>query len=152
LSASAPATCPRRKPWTICSAIEFATTSRNANTNSNAAAKGKCCLTFGPIGPWLVTKDEVADPQNLSLWLDLNGKRVQNGSTRTMIFPIAKILSYMSQYMILEPGDIVTTGTPPGVGLGMKPPVYLKECDVMELGIAGLGQQRQQVRSTPAAR
>jgi 2,4-didehydro-3-deoxy-L-rhamnonate hydrolase len=114
--------------------------------------KGKCCPTFGPIGPWLVTKDEVADPQNLSLWLDLNGKRVQNGSTRTMIFPIAKILSYMSQYMILEPGDIVTTGTPPGVGLGMKPPVYLTEGDVMELGIAGLGQQRQQVRSTPATR
>jgi 2-keto-4-pentenoate hydratase/2-oxohepta-3-ene-1,7-dioic acid hydratase in catechol pathway len=116
------------------------------------SVKGKSCPTFGPIGPWLVTKDEVADPQNLALWLDLNGKRVQNGSTRTMIFPIAKILSYMSQYMILEPGDIVTTGTPPGVGLGMKPPVYLREGDVMELGIAGLGQQRQQVRSTPALR
>ncbi len=108
--------------------------------------KGKCCPTFGPIGPWLVTPDEVPDPQNLSLWLELNGKRVQDGSTRTMIFPIAEIVSYLSRFMVLEPGDLVTTGTPPGVGLGFKPPFYLKRGDTMRLGIEGLGVQEQKTR------
>ena len=107
--------------------------------------KGKGCDTFGPVGPWLVTKDEVPNPQKLSMWLDLNGKRMQTGSTRTMIFSVAKIISYVSQFMTLEPGDIITTGTPPGVGLGMKPPLYVKKGDVMALGIDGLGEQRQLV-------
>jgi 2-keto-4-pentenoate hydratase/2-oxohepta-3-ene-1,7-dioic acid hydratase in catechol pathway len=107
--------------------------------------KGKGCDTFGPIGPWLVTRDEVPNPQKLSMWLDLNGKRVQTGSTKTMIFSIAKIVSYLSQFMTLLPGDVITTGTPPGVGLGMKPPLYLKKGDVMTLGIEGLGDQRQEV-------
>jgi len=107
--------------------------------------KGKGCDTFGPIGPWLVTRDEVPNPQKLSMWLDLNGRRVQTGSTQTMIFSVAKIVSYLSQFMTLEPGDIITTGTPPGVGLGMKPPLYLKKGDVMTLGIEGLGEQRQEV-------
>ena len=107
--------------------------------------KGKGCDTFGPIGPWLVTRDEVPNPQKLSMWLDLNGKRVQTGSTKTMVFSVAKIVSYVSQFMTLEPGDIITTGTPPGVGLGMKPPLYLKKGDVMTLGIEGLGEQRQEV-------
>jgi 2-keto-4-pentenoate hydratase/2-oxohepta-3-ene-1,7-dioic acid hydratase in catechol pathway len=105
--------------------------------------KGKGCPTFGPLGPWLVTKDEVPDPQNLSMWLDVNGERVQNGSTTTMIFNVAKIVSYVSHFMILEPGDVITTGTPPGVGMGMKPPRYLKPGDVVSLGIQGLGEQRQ---------
>ncbi|WMS40961.1 fumarylacetoacetate hydrolase family protein [Acuticoccus sp. MNP-M23] len=108
--------------------------------------KGKCCPTFGPLGPWLVTPDEVPDPQKLSLWLELNGDRVQNGSTTTMIFPIAEIVSYLSRFMVLEPGDLVTTGTPPGVGLGFKPPKYLKRGDVMKLGIEGMGVQQQTVR------
>ena len=107
--------------------------------------KGKCCPTFGPIGPWLVTPDEVGDPQNLSLWLEVNGERVQDGSTRTMIFPIARLVAELSRYMILEPGDIVTTGTPPGVGLGMKPPRFLKRGDTMRLGIEKLGEQQQRV-------
>jgi 2-keto-4-pentenoate hydratase/2-oxohepta-3-ene-1,7-dioic acid hydratase in catechol pathway len=107
--------------------------------------KGKCCPTFGPIGPWLVTPDEVGDPQQLSLWLEVNGERVQNASTRTMIFPIRTLVSYISQYMILEPGDIITTGTPPGVGLGMKPPRYLKRGDTMRLGVEKLGIQEQKV-------
>jgi len=107
--------------------------------------KGKGCDTFGPIGPWLVTRDEVPNPQKLSMWLDLNGKRMQTGSTKTMIFSIAKIVSYLSQFMTLLPGDVITTGTPPGVGLGMKPPLYLKKGDVMTLGIEGLGEQRQEV-------
>lgn len=107
--------------------------------------KGKGCPTFGPIGPWLVTKDEVSDVQNLGMWLDLNGERVQNGSTRTMIFPVRKIVSYMSQFMELVPGDVITTGTPPGVGLGMKPPRFLKAGDVMRVGIEGLGEQKQLV-------
>ncbi len=105
--------------------------------------KGKGCDTFGPIGPWMVTKDEIANVQKLSMYLDLNGKRVQNGSTKTMIFGVAKLVSYVSQFMTLMPGDVITTGTPPGVGLGMKPPVFLKKGDVMELGIEGLGSQRQ---------
>ena len=107
--------------------------------------KGKGCDTFGPVGPWLVTRDDVPNPQKLSMWLDLNGKRMQTGSTRTMIFSVAKIISYVSQFMTLEPGDIITTGTPPGVGLGMKPPLYVKKGDVMTLGIESLGEQRQVV-------
>ena len=107
--------------------------------------KGKGCDTFGPLGPWLVTRDEVADPQNLGMWLDVNGRRMQTGSTRTMVFSVAKIVSYVSEFMTLEPGDVITTGTPPGVGLGMKPPVYLKAGDTMALGIEGLGEQRQVV-------
>lgn len=106
--------------------------------------KGKSCDTFGPIGPWLVTRDEVSDPQNLALWLEVNGHRYQNGNTRTMVFTVAKLVSYISRYMTLMPGDVISTGTPPGVGLGQKPPVYLKAGDVMELGIEGLGRQRQQ--------
>jgi 2-keto-4-pentenoate hydratase/2-oxohepta-3-ene-1,7-dioic acid hydratase in catechol pathway len=107
--------------------------------------KGKGCDTFGPVGPWLVTRDEVPDPQSLDLWLDLNGKRMQTGNTRTMIFSAATIVSYVSRFMTLLPGDIITTGTPPGVGLGMKPPVFLKAGDVMTLGVQGLGGQRQKV-------
>src|SRR4051812_10686144 len=107
--------------------------------------KGKGCPTFGPLGPWLVTKDEIPDPQNLSMWLDVNGERAQNGSTKTMIFNVAQIVSYVSHFMILEPGDVITTGTPPGVGMGMKPQRYLKAGDVVSLGIEGLGEQRQAV-------
>ena len=108
--------------------------------------KGKGFDTFGPIGPWLVTRDEVPNPQKLAMWLDLNGKRVQAGSTKTMIFNVAKLVAYVSQLNTLEPGDIITTGTPPGVGMGMKPsPVFLKKGDVMTLGIDGLGEQRQDV-------
>ncbi|HWW11196.1 MAG TPA: fumarylacetoacetate hydrolase family protein [Brevundimonas sp.] len=108
--------------------------------------KGKGCDTFGPVGPWIVTADEVGDPQDLDMWLDLNGKRMQTGNTRTMIFGVAEIVSYVSQFMTLEPGDLITTGTPPGVGLGQKPePFYLKPGDVMTLGIEKLGQQRQTV-------
>jgi len=105
--------------------------------------KGKSCDTFAPLGPWLVTRDEIADPQALSMWLEVNGHRYQNGNTRTMIFDVATLVSHISRYMTLEPGDVISTGTPPGVGLGQKPPVYLKPGDVMELGIAGLGTQRQ---------
>jgi len=108
--------------------------------------KGKGFDTSGPIGPWLVTPDEVRDPQALDMWLDVNGKRMQNGNTRTMIFSVAKCISHVSQYMTLLPGDIIATGTPPGVGLGMKPtPIYLKPGDVMTIGIQGLGEQRQKV-------
>ena len=107
--------------------------------------KGKGCDTFGPIGPWLVTRDEIANPQRLDLWLDLNGRRMQTGNTRTMIFSVAKVISYVSQFMTLMPGDVITTGTPPGVGMGMKPPVFLKKGDVLTLGVQGLGTQRQQV-------
>ena len=108
--------------------------------------KGKGCDTFGPIGPWLVTTDEIRDPQNLDMWLDVNGRRMQKGNTRTMIFGVAKLVSYCSRFMTLLPGDIITTGTPPGVGMGMKPePVFLKPGDVMNLGIQGLGEQRQDV-------
>jgi 2,4-diketo-3-deoxy-L-fuconate hydrolase len=108
--------------------------------------KGKGCDTFGPVGPYLVTADEVGDPQNLDMWLDVNGKRRQSGSTRTMIFPVRTLVSYISRFMTLHPGDLITTGTPPGVGMGIKPsPVYLKAGDVVELGIAKLGKQRQKV-------
>jgi 2,4-didehydro-3-deoxy-L-rhamnonate hydrolase len=106
-------------------------------------SKGKGCPTFGPLGPWLVTPDEIPDVHNLAMWLDVNGERVQNGSTKTMIFNVAQIVSYTSHFMILEPGDVITTGTPPGVGLGMKPPRFLKPGDVVSLGIEGLGEQRQ---------
>jgi 2-keto-4-pentenoate hydratase/2-oxohepta-3-ene-1,7-dioic acid hydratase in catechol pathway len=107
--------------------------------------KGKGCDTFGPLGPWLVTRDEVPNPQKLDMWLDLNGQRMQTGSTRTMIFSVAKLISYVSQFMTLMPGDVITTGTPPGVGLGMKPPLFLKKGDVISLGIDGLGEQQQLV-------
>ncbi len=106
--------------------------------------KGKGCDTFGPIGPWLVTRDEVADPQNLSMFLEVDGHRYQNGSTRTMIFDVAQVVSYVSHFMSLQPGDIITTGTPPGVGMGIKPnPVYLRAGQTMRLGIEGLGEQTQ---------
>jgi 2-keto-4-pentenoate hydratase/2-oxohepta-3-ene-1,7-dioic acid hydratase in catechol pathway len=112
--------------------------------------KGKGFDTAGPIGPWLVTTDEITDPQKLDMWLDLNGKRMQSGNTRTMIFSVAQIVSHVSQYMTLMPGDIITTGTPPGVGMGIKPnPVFLKPGDVMTLGIRGLGEQRQKVVAWP---
>ncbi|WP_333835758.1 fumarylacetoacetate hydrolase family protein [Novosphingobium sp.] len=114
--------------------------------------KGKGCDTFGPIGPWLVTADEVGDPQALDMWLDVNGQRMQTGNTRTMIFDCAAIVSYLSQFMVLLPGDVITTGTPPGVGMGMKPPVFLKEGDVIELGIEKLGSQRHTVIAWDAAR
>ena len=107
--------------------------------------KGKACPSFGPIGPWLVTADEVGDPQDLSMWLDVNGERVQTGNTRTMIFGVAFLVSYVSQFMTLLPGDIITTGTPPGVGMGFKPPRFLKAGDVIALGIEKLGEQRQDV-------
>lgn len=109
--------------------------------------KGKSCDTFGPIGPWLVTKDEVPDPQNLKMWLTVNGEKVQDGSTKTMVYGVRYLVSYLSQFMSLHPGDIISTGTPPGVGMGMKPPRYLKAGDVVELGIEGLGQQRQDVKA-----
>ena len=108
--------------------------------------KGKGCDTFGPVGPWMVTTDEVPDPQALSMWLEVNGKRVQNGSTRTMVFGVAHLVSYISRFMTLMPGDLISTGTPPGVGMGQKPtPWYLKAGDDMRLGIEGLGQQDQRV-------
>ena len=107
--------------------------------------KGKGCATFGPLGPWLVTKDEIADVQNLTMWLDVNGERMQNGSTSTMIFNVQKLVSYISHFMILDPGDVITTGTPPGVGMGMKPPRFLKAGDTVSLGIEGLGDQAQRI-------
>ena len=110
--------------------------------------KGKGCDTFGPTGPWLVTKDEAGDIGNLKMWLEVDGHRYQNGSTATMIFGVAHIVSYLSQFMSLEPGDVISTGTPPGVGLGQKPPVYLKGGEVMRLGIDGLGVQTQRVVRT----
>jgi 2,4-didehydro-3-deoxy-L-rhamnonate hydrolase len=111
--------------------------------------KGKGCDTFGPIGPWLVTSDEVTDPQNLDMWLDVNGQRMQSGNTRTMIFGVRKIISYVSHYMTLLPGDVICTGTPPGVGMGKKPnPIYLQPGDVVTLGIQGLGQQQQKIVSS----
>jgi ureidoglycolate lyase len=106
--------------------------------------KGKGCDTFGPTGPWLVTKDEVPDPQNLAMWLEVDGHRYQNGSTKTMIFNVPKLVSYLSHFMSLQPGDVISTGTPPGVGMGQKPsPIYLKAGQTMRLGIAGLGEQQQ---------
>lgn len=105
--------------------------------------KGKSHDTFGPIGPWLVTKDEIADPDNLTMWLEVNGERRQDGSTATMVYKVPHLISYLSHFMSLQPGDVISTGTPPGVGAGMKPPVFLKAGDVMHLGIEGLGEQRQ---------
>ncbi len=109
--------------------------------------KGKGCDTFCPLGPWLVTKDEIPDPQNLSMYLDVNGHRFQDGSTKTMIFSVAHLVHYISQFMTLLPGDVIVTGTPPGVGLGKKPPLFLKAGDVMDVGIEGLGAQRQTTRA-----
>ena len=111
--------------------------------HSGQWVKGKSCDTFGPIGPYLVTKDEVVDPQNLKMWLDVNGKRMQDGSTSTMVYGVNFLVSYLSQFMSLQPGDIISTGTPPGVGMGKKPQVFLKPGDVMRLGIEGLGEQKQ---------
>jgi 2-keto-4-pentenoate hydratase/2-oxohepta-3-ene-1,7-dioic acid hydratase in catechol pathway len=108
--------------------------------------KGKSCDTFGPVGPWLVTTDEVPEPQNLKMWLEVDGKRYQDGSTRTMVYGVDFLVSYLSRFMTLHPGDIISTGTPPGVGMGQKPPIYLKAGQVMRLGIEGLGEQRQQTR------
>lgn len=113
----------------------------------NTWDKGKGFDTFGPIGPWLVTRDEVPDVQNLSMWLDVDGKRYQNGSTKTMIFGVAELVAYCSRLMTLLPGDVITTGTPPGVGMGQKPPVFLKGGEVIRLGIEGLGEQSQTVRA-----
>jgi 2-keto-4-pentenoate hydratase/2-oxohepta-3-ene-1,7-dioic acid hydratase in catechol pathway len=114
--------------------------------------KGKGCDTFGPVGPWLVTRDEITNPQRLNLWLDLNGERCQTGNTRTMIFSVAKIVSYVSRFMTLMPGDVIATGTPPGVGMGMKPPRFLAPGDEMRLGIDGLGEQHQRVVAYRKAR
>jgi 2,4-diketo-3-deoxy-L-fuconate hydrolase len=114
-------------------------------------SKGKGCDSFGPIGPWLVTTDEIKDPQNLDMWLDVNGEKRQRGNTRTMIFGCANLVSYVSQFMTLLPGDIITTGTPPGVGLGKKPPRFLKPGDAVSLGIEGLGRQAQRVVAHKAA-
>ena len=111
--------------------------------------KGKSCDNFGQIGPWLVTRDEIADPQDLGMWLTVNGETLQNGSTRTMVYGVAHLVSYLSRFMTLHPGDVISTGTPPGVGLGQKPPRYLKPGDVVELGIEGLGTQRQDVIDDP---
>ncbi|WP_050526220.1 fumarylacetoacetate hydrolase family protein [Pseudorhodobacter aquimaris] len=107
--------------------------------------KGKSCDNFGQIGPYLVTRDEVSDPQNLKMWLTVNGQKMQDGSTKTMVYGVAHVVSYLSQFMTLHPGDIISTGTPPGVGMGMKPPQYLRAGDVVELSVEGLGQQRQEV-------
>ena len=109
--------------------------------------KGKSCDTFGPIGPYLVTKDEIQDPQNLKMWLDVNDKRMQQGSTSTMVYGVNFLISYLSQFMSLQPGDVISTGTPPGVGMGQKPPLFLKHGDKMKLGIEGLGEQKQNVIS-----
>jgi 2,4-diketo-3-deoxy-L-fuconate hydrolase len=113
--------------------------------------KGKGCDTFGPVGPWLVTADEVRDQQGLDMWLDVNGERMQQGSTRTMVFGAAALVSYISRFMTLYPGDLIITGTPPGVGLGRKPPRFLRPGDTMRLGIAGLGEQQQRVHAWDAA-
>jgi 2,4-diketo-3-deoxy-L-fuconate hydrolase len=107
--------------------------------------KGKSAETFNPCGPWLVTPDEIADPQSLGMWLDVNGMRRQTGSTKTMLFGVTHLVHYLSQFMVLEPGDLINTGTPPGVGMGFQPPVWLRAGDVIELGVEGLGQQRQRV-------
>jgi len=119
---------------------------RSFQLQSSQWDKGKGCDTFGPIGPWLVSSDEITDPQNLDMWLDVNTERMQTGNTRTMIFGVAKLVSYCSHYMTLMPGDIIATGTPPGVGMGKRPePIWLKPGDIMNLGIRGLGEQRQKV-------
>jgi 2-keto-4-pentenoate hydratase/2-oxohepta-3-ene-1,7-dioic acid hydratase in catechol pathway len=117
------------------------------NERQGQWTKGKSCDTFGPIGPWMVTKDEIADPQQLGMWLKVNGETMQNGSTRTMVYQVAYLVSYLSQFMSLMPGDIISTGTPPGVGMGMKPQRFLRAGDVIELGIEGLGTQKQNVKA-----
>ena len=119
------------------------------NERSGQWTKGKSCDNFGQLGPWLVTRDEVPDPQALGMWLTVNGTKMQNGSTRTMVYGVAHLVSYLSQFFTLHPGDVISTGTPPGVGMGMKPPQYLHAGDVVELGIAGLGAQRQDVVAEP---
>jgi 2-keto-4-pentenoate hydratase/2-oxohepta-3-ene-1,7-dioic acid hydratase in catechol pathway len=119
---------------------------RDFQSQSSQWDKGKGCDTFGPLGPWLVTADEITDPQNLDMWLDVNGQRMQSGNTRTMVFSVRKIVSYCSQFMTLLPGDVICTGTPPGVGMGKKPsPIYLKPGDTVTLGIQGLGEQQQKI-------
>ena len=122
---------------------------RSYQFESSQWDKGKGCDSFGPVGPWLVTRDEVIDVQRLDLYLELNGKRMQTGSTETMIFTVAQLVSYLSRFMTLEPGDIIATGTPPGVGIGRTPPRFLKAGDTLRLGIAGLGEQQQQVLAYP---
>ncbi len=117
------------------------------NERQGQWTKGKSCDTFGPIGPWMVTKDEIADPQQLGMWLKVNGETMQNGSTRTMVYQVAYLVFYLSQFMSLMPGDIISTGTPPGVGMGMKPQRFLRAGDVIELGIEGLGTQKQNVKA-----
>ena len=152
-SARKPATSTRPTRWTTSPATASSTTSRERDFQTERGGqwdKGKGCDTFGPIGPWLVTRDEVADPQNLGMWLEVDGHRYQNGSTKTMIFGVAQLVSYVSQFMSLQPGDIISTGTPPGVGMGMKPPVCLKAGQTMQLGIDGLGEQPQKVEAYSA--
>ncbi len=119
------------------------------NERNGTIDKGKGCDTFGPVGPWLVTADEVGDPQSLDMWLEVNGKRMQTGNTRTMIFGVARLVSYISHFMSLNPGDLLTTGTPPGVGFARKPPVFLQPGDVIHAGISKLGEQRQKVVAWP---
>ena len=142
-------TLAKPKRWTMSQVIALSMTSANAPFRSSAMASGpkaKAANSFGPIGPWLVTKDAVQNPQNLPMWLKVNGETMQNGSTRTMVYGPAYLVSYLSQFMSLQPGDVISTGTPPGVGMGMKPPRFLKAGDVVELGVEGLGNQRQQVK------
>ena len=139
---------PKPKRSIMSPATASCTTFPSARSRSSAHGqwtKGKSCDTFGPIGPWLVTKDEVPDPQNLPMWLKVNGETMQNGSTKTMVYGVKYLVSYLSQFMSLHPGDIISTGTPPGVGMGMKPPRWLKAGDVVELGIDGLGTQKQNI-------
>ena len=135
-------------------AIASATTCPSANSSSSGPGqwtKGKGAPTFGPLGPWLVTPDEIKDVQNLGMWLDVNGERMQTGSTKTMVFGVRTLVSYISQFMTLEPGDVITTGTPPGVGSGKKPQRFLKAGDTITLGIDGLGEQTQHVTAWKAA-
>jgi 2-keto-4-pentenoate hydratase/2-oxohepta-3-ene-1,7-dioic acid hydratase in catechol pathway len=119
------------------------------NERAGQWTKGKSCDNFGQIGPWLVTRDEILDPQNLSMWLTVNGQMMQNGSTKTMVYSVANVVSYLSNFMSLQPGDVISTGTPPGVGMGQNPQQYLLPGDVVELGIEGLGRQRQNVIADP---
>lgn len=119
------------------------------NERAGQWTKGKSCDNFGQIGPWLVTQDEILDPQNLSMWLTVNGQMMQNGSTKTMVYSVANVVSYLSNFMSLQPGDVISTGTPPGVGMGQNPQQYLLPGDVVELGIEGLGRQRQNVIADP---
>jgi 2-keto-4-pentenoate hydratase/2-oxohepta-3-ene-1,7-dioic acid hydratase in catechol pathway len=128
-------------------AIAWSTTCPSARTSSSRWNLGKGCDTFGPVGPWLVSKDEVADPQDIDLWLEVNGERMQQGNTRDMIFGVAELVAFLSRYMTLLPGDLIATGTPPGVGMGRNPPRYLQPGDVVTLGSPQLGVQRQEVRS-----